>query len=190
MPTLWWSLPQPVRAMMAPDGAGLQCSAVLPRVCGRHPCACLPTTSTHKWSWPREASPAQVRLPRARRGSCACPWAGALGVADRLCRSVSTSWCQDVEPRLRALRLCLSTTSFSRSMICTRVVQAKPCPDYTSSTDPLSVFGSASPAPTRLPEPSHAGRWLTVALGCPCHSRREWHFCHSRAFAGANMHSF
>jgi hypothetical protein len=110
--------------------------------CGRHPCACLPTTATRKKPWAREvASPAQVRLPRARRGSCACPRAEALGDADRLCRSVSSLNVEDVKFRLlaRALRLCRRRL-FSRSMICTRVVQAKPCPDNTSSTNSLSVF--------------------------------------------------
>ena len=101
-PTPRWSLPQPVRAMLAPGCSVLRCSS-----CGRHPCLRLsPNNFDPQKPWPREASPAQVRLPRARRGSCACPRTEALGAADRLCRSVSTSWCQDVEPRLRALRLC------------------------------------------------------------------------------------
>jgi hypothetical protein len=172
--------------------------------CGRHPCALsLPTTATHEWPWPREvASPAQVRLPRARRGSCACPRAGTLGAADRLCRSsVSRSQRRGAKTSRSAASNWLSATSFSRSMICTPVVQAKPCPDYMSSDNSLSVLGSAaSPArPPACPSLAPLVGWLTTAGGArllwPRAARQkrrsiEWHFCHSRAFSGANMHSF
>ena len=136
-PTPWWSLPQPVRAMMALGCSVLRCFVVWASPMRLSPNNLLRPTNGLGHARRRLHRPdclAHVEGPAPDRGL------GALGAADRLCRSVSTRRRRQVQVA-RTSASSLSTTSFFRSMICTPVVQAKPRPGYTFSTNPLSVFG-------------------------------------------------
>ena len=97
-----------------------------------------------KTSWPREVGRlhrsgclAHVESPAPARGL------KLSGRADSVSTVVPAKPVEQAVEQLRALRLSRRRLFF-RSMICTQVVQAKPRPGYTSSTNPLSVFGPVS----------------------------------------------
>jgi hypothetical protein len=129
-PTPWWSLPQPVRAIMAPGCSVLRCFVVWASPVRLSPNTCDPQKALDTRGVAC-TGPAASRTSRVLRLTAGLELSG---------RQTDSRRVEDVKFRLlaRALRLCRRRL-FSRSMICTRVVQAKPCPDYTSSTDPLSV---------------------------------------------------
>jgi hypothetical protein len=136
--------------------------------------------STHKKSWPREVGRlhrsgclARVKGPAPPRG---------LKLSGR--QALSQPWCPanwgSSSRRAVASAASVATTSFFRSMICTPVVQAKPRPGYTSSTNPLSRFRFAY---SRRAHPlAHEPSRARVRALCMCEQGRV----HVPLFRGKN----